>query len=190
MSGRLRILWLDSPAARAYRRGMKTSFLSAAVFALLMSLFSPQAWADDLKAMDGTWKIEKAEAGGKVIEAEELKAVVVTIKDGRYEVTLPDKKDVGTLKVDEAAKPKTMDATVTEGLEAGKVTKAIYELNGDSMRDTRTYRNLFDGAFHRGCAHWDIFFDRFHFIGLPLHGHRPHDLFGYPLCIVSEFSCH
>lgn len=133
-SGRARILRLDSPAARAYRRGMKTSFLSSAVFALLMSLFSPQAWADDLKAMDGTWKIEKAEAGGKVIEAEELKAVVVTIKDGRYEVTLPDKKDVGTLKLDEAAKPKTMDATVTEGFEAGKVTKAIYELNGDSMR--------------------------------------------------------
>jgi uncharacterized protein (TIGR03067 family) len=49
-------------------------------------------------------------------------------------LTTPDGLDAGTIKLDESAKPKTMDATDTEGLDAGKVIKAIYEIAGDTMR--------------------------------------------------------
>ena len=49
-------------------------------------------------------------------------------------MTLKEGKDFGSLKLDETAKPKAMDATKTEGLEAGKVLKAIYELSGDTLR--------------------------------------------------------
>ncbi len=84
--------------------------------------------------MEGTWKVESAEAGGKPVESEELKAIIVKITGERYELTSKDKVDAGTLKLDETKKPKTMDATDTEGDDSGKVVKAIYELTGDTLK--------------------------------------------------------
>ena len=110
-----------------------TVFLAAIVTASTL-IFSPVAKANDLKDMEGTWKVESAEAGGQKIESDELKAIVVKITGDRYEVKTKDKVDAGTLKLDETQKPKTMDATDTEGLDAGKVVKAIYELSADTLR--------------------------------------------------------
>ena len=113
---------------------MKRTAFPAAIIAVCTLLFSQTARADDLKDMTGTWKVEAAEAGGKKIESEDLKEIVVKITGDRYEVKVKDKLDAGTLKLDETQKPKTMDATDTEGLDAGKVVKAIYELSGDTLR--------------------------------------------------------
>ena len=110
-----------------------TVFLAAIVTASTL-IFSPVAKANDLKDMEGTWKVESAEAGGQKIESDELKAIVVKITGDRYEVKTKDKVDAGTLKLDETQKPKTMDATDTEGDDVGKVVKAIYELSGDTLR--------------------------------------------------------
>jgi uncharacterized protein (TIGR03067 family) len=84
--------------------------------------------------MEGTWKVESAEAGGRKIESGDLMEIVVKITGGRYEVKIKDKLDAGTMTVDETQKPKTMDATDTEGDDVGKVVKAIYELSGDTLR--------------------------------------------------------
>jgi uncharacterized protein (TIGR03067 family) len=97
-------------------------------------LTGASAWADDLKAMEGKWLIEKAEMNGEAIEPEALKDIVVTITGERYELLIKDTKDAGTLKLDETQKPKTMDGTDTEGEDVGKVTKSIYELSGDTLR--------------------------------------------------------
>ena len=114
---------------------MKCSSSFAAAFAVICALaFSHIASADDLKAMTGKWRIEKAEAGGKEVESDDLKSVLVTITGERYEVLVKDKTDAGTLKLDESQKPKTMDSTDTEGEDVGKVIKAIYEISGDTMR--------------------------------------------------------
>lgn len=111
---------------------MNRPSLLAAIVALLLSISS--ARADDLKAMEGKWKVESAEFGGKVEEAPELKEILVTISGDRYEVVIKDKTDRGSLKIDETKTPKVMDATDTEGDDAGKVIKAIYELKGDTLR--------------------------------------------------------
>jgi len=84
--------------------------------------------------MEGTWKVESAEAGGKPVESEDLKAIIVKITGERYEVTIKDKLDAGTLKLDETKKPKSMDAADTEGEDSGKVVKAIYELTDDTLK--------------------------------------------------------
>jgi uncharacterized protein (TIGR03067 family) len=97
-------------------------------------LTGSSAWADDLKAMEGKWLIEKAEMNGEAIEPEALKDIVVTITGERYELLIKDTKDAGTLKLDETQKPKAMDGTDTEGEDVGKVTKSIYELSGDTLR--------------------------------------------------------
>ncbi len=112
---------------------MKHHSLAALLAAFLLFL-TPAAQADDLKAMEGTWKVESAEAGGKKVEFDELKEIVVKIAGERYEIWIKDRMDAGTLKLDESQKPKAMDGTDTEGADVGKVTKAIYELAGDTLR--------------------------------------------------------
>ena len=111
-----------------------SSFSAAALSAICALIFSHTARADDLKAMAGKWKIEKAEAGGKEVESDDLKGVLLTIFGERYEVLMKDKQDAGTLKVDEKQMPKTIDSTDTEGDDVGKIVKAIYEISGDTMR--------------------------------------------------------
>ena len=113
---------------------MKHTAFFTALIVISTLAFSPAAKANDLKDMEGTWKVESAEAGGQKVESEDLKAIVVKITGDRYEVKTKDKLDAGTLKLDETQKPKAMDATDTEGLDAGKVVKAIYELSGDTLR--------------------------------------------------------
>ena len=113
---------------------MKFPAFPAAFLFTSMLLFSPSGRADDIKDMEGTWKVETAEAGGQKIESGDLKEIVVKITGERYEVRVKDKIDGGTLKLDEKQKPKTMDATDTEGDDVGKVVKAIYELSGDTLR--------------------------------------------------------
>ena len=113
---------------------MKLSALPATLLAVCTLLFSRTAQADDLKAMEGTWKVEAAEAGGQKIEAADLMTLVVKITGARYEVRVKDKIDGGTLALDEKQTPKTLDATDTEGDDVGKVVKAIYEIAGDTMK--------------------------------------------------------
>lgn len=84
--------------------------------------------------MEGTWRIEAAEAGGQPVGSDDLSAVVVKIMGDRYELTTRDGMDAGTITLDETQKPKTMDSTDTEGLDVGKVIRAIYEVAGDTMR--------------------------------------------------------
>lgn len=113
---------------------MKLPAFPATLLAVCSLLFSQTARAEDVKAMEGTWKVEAAEAGGKALESADLMAVVLKITGLRYEVTIKDKLDGGTLALDEKQTPKTLDATDTEGENVGKVVKAIYELTGDTLR--------------------------------------------------------
>jgi len=114
---------------------MNWRFLPTALLALASLAFTTTTLrADDIKAMEGTWRAATAEAGGKPVDSEDLKKLVVTITDDHYTVQTKDGTEAGTLKVDETQKPRTMDATRTEGFEAGKVIKAVYEITGDTLR--------------------------------------------------------
>jgi uncharacterized protein (TIGR03067 family) len=128
--------------------------LVVAVVSVLVFGLAPAMRADDLKAMEGTWRVQSAEAGGKPIESDDLKNLVVTITGDHYTVMTKDGPDAGTLKLDETQKPRAMDATRTEGFDAGKVIKAIYTLADDTMRvcyaiDGR--RNWRPRTARRGC---------------------------------------
>ena len=101
---------------------------------VLLWVLSTAARADDLKAMEGTWKPVSVEAGGKAVESEDLQYLELTISGDRYSVKTKEGTDVGTLKLDETQNPRTMDATKTEGFDAGKVVKAIYSIEGDTLK--------------------------------------------------------
>lgn len=110
-----------------------------ALLAITLSVFT--ARADDLQSLQGKWRIESMEAGGKPVESEELLSQELTINGATYETLTRDKKDAGTLALNETTTPKQLDATDTEGDDAGKVIKAIYELEGDTLRVCLSFEN-------------------------------------------------
>jgi uncharacterized protein (TIGR03067 family) len=105
-----------------------------AAFAALVLPFTPAAKADDLKALEGTWRAVSLVADGKPVDTGDLQGLELTIKGDRYSVNTKDGQDIGTLKLDETQNPRTMDATKTEGLDAGKQVKAIYQIDGDTLK--------------------------------------------------------
>jgi len=103
----------------------------------MVLLVMQTAMSDDPKDTDtiqGTWLASTAELGGKPFPEEVRKSIKLTIKDGKYTVTVGKIPDHGTSKLDPSAKPKAMDITGTEGPNKGKTFQAIYELDGDTLK--------------------------------------------------------
>jgi uncharacterized protein (TIGR03067 family) len=87
----------------------------------------------DSDAIQGTWLASAAEIGGKLFPDEVRKSIKLTLKDGKYTVTLGNSRDQGTIKLDPSAKPKALDITGTDGPNKGRTILAIYALNGDTL---------------------------------------------------------
>jgi uncharacterized protein (TIGR03067 family) len=91
--------------------------------------------AKDADTIDGAWLPSAAEFGGKPWPEEFRKITKLVVSDGHYTVTVgeapPDK---GTIKLNPAADPKTLDVTGTEGPNKGKTFPAIYQRDGDTLR--------------------------------------------------------
>lgn len=101
----------------------------------LAVLFSSPCWAADAKSpLEGVWVPSSAELAGKTLPDEARKAFQLEVKGEAYTVTVGDKVDRGTCKVNPAAKPKAIDITGTEGPNKGKTILAIYERTGDTLR--------------------------------------------------------
>ena len=83
----------------------------------------------------GTWIPETAEINGKPFPDEIRKSMKLVIgNDDTYTVTVGDKADKGTVKVNSTAKPKEIDIIGAEGPNKGKTLLAIYEHTGDTLR--------------------------------------------------------
>ena len=103
---------------------------------LVLSLAIPVFGDDkeDMKMMEGEWTPTAGEFGGKPFPDEILKSIKLVLKGDTYTVGAGDQTDRGTVKVDAAKTPKTMDVTGTEGPNKGKTFPAIYELSGDTLK--------------------------------------------------------
>jgi uncharacterized protein (TIGR03067 family) len=89
----------------------------------------PKAVTDELKLLEGEWKIVAAEADGKPVES---KAVVKFTADGKCTISTPGAQTIETtFTLDPTKEPKWMDV-----LDAVRKTpqKGIYELKGDKLR--------------------------------------------------------
>ena len=97
---------------------------------------SSVARSDDAKTatIEGTWLPSSAEIGEKKFPDEVRKSIKLVVADDKYTVTVGDKVDKGTLKLDPKAKPKALDITGTEGPNKGKTILSIYERDGDTLR--------------------------------------------------------
>ncbi|MBX7105818.1 MAG: TIGR03067 domain-containing protein [Gemmataceae bacterium] len=106
-----------------------------AIIAVLAGLSS--APADDKKdapKLSGKWQPTSMQLGESKVPAEQLSKTSLVIDGDNYSVMAGNTPDKGTVKRDDAAKPKAMDITGTEGPNKGKTLLAIYELDGDTLK--------------------------------------------------------
>jgi uncharacterized protein (TIGR03067 family) len=89
---------------------------------------------DDARSHQGTWVPTEAELAAQKLPAEVLKALKLTLADGKYTVESGGGTDRGTYTLDPAKTPKAMDITGTDGPNKGKTFLAIYELDGDTLK--------------------------------------------------------
>ncbi len=102
-------------------------------FAVVSRADEPKA--SDLDRLQGTWAIVSMEFSGNPANPEDIEGRVLVIKGEDFTDSRKDEVFAkGTLKLDPKAKPKTLDATFSEGALEGKTSLAIYELDGDTLK--------------------------------------------------------
>jgi uncharacterized protein (TIGR03067 family) len=117
---------------------------SRVAFALVTALLGAglavaPAIADDKKGTDldklqGTWKFVSMEQDGQTVpKADEMPTI--TFEKDKFELKAGGQVvQAGTQVLDGGKKPKTVDATVTEGEGKGTTMLGIYELDGDNLK--------------------------------------------------------
>jgi uncharacterized protein (TIGR03067 family) len=88
---------------------------------------------DDLKLLAGTWKPTAADLGGNKIDEMLLEKAQIVYEGDKYSLSIDDKGEKGSLKLDATKTPKQMDIFPTEGDNNGKTLLAVYELAGDKL---------------------------------------------------------
>lgn len=82
----------------------------------------------DEQQLQGKWIVESFRYNGNPVER--LKEAVREFQDGKYSLTPKSGEGIeGTVKLDATKKPKAIDLDVN-----GRIIKAIYELEGDTLR--------------------------------------------------------
>ena len=95
----------------------------------------PDAAKKDLNALQGTWAATSAEVTGNPMGAESLKLVRLRVEGDQYTWQINDLgAERGSLKLNPAAKPKTMDLACKQGNNEGRTLAAIYALEGDTLK--------------------------------------------------------
>src|SRR5262249_3905919 len=117
---------------------MKRSLLMVSVLALFLGevRLQGQDAKVELTKLHGTWRLIKEIDDGKEMAEPESKDIRLTFsKDGTWQVEASGKVvGKGTMKIDSAKKPKTIDYTFTDGDQKGMKFIAIYELDGDTYK--------------------------------------------------------
>src|SRR5436190_22148930 len=114
---------------------MRFHWLIAAVAGLLIAADAPEGKEEPKKEIDliqGNWVATAVESSGNPFTDEQAKAMKFAVKGAKYSYTIgEDYKEEGTLKIDPAKKPKTVDATIIEGSDKGEIQLGIYQLDKD-----------------------------------------------------------
>jgi uncharacterized protein (TIGR03067 family) len=109
---------------------MRVQLLAVLAVGLLVAAEAPKDDAkNDLKKMEGSWKMVAGETDGNKVEEGDLKSSSLKIKGDKYEARLGDSTHEGKLTLGASKKLKTMDAT-----DGDNTVKGIYELKGDELK--------------------------------------------------------
>ena len=114
---------------------MKRTVVVVLLAGLLIATDKPKDEAKkDLDRLQGTWVMAELEVEGKVVPEEKLKGTTLTIKGDKYIVKVKDRAHETTFKLDPSQKPKAIDMYFSAGTDAPKLSKGIYEVDGDTLK--------------------------------------------------------
>ncbi len=89
----------------------------------------------ELEKFHGAWTFASVESGGKELPIDGFKDMTVTFEGDKYTVKVGDKViQAATQKLDPSQSPKTLDVTITEGVDKGSVLLGVYEISGDTLK--------------------------------------------------------
>lgn len=94
---------------------------------------APKDDKDDLKKFEGDWTFTAWEASGQTLPQEALDIAKWSVKGDKYTFEMGEVKEEGTIKLDPAKKPATIDFAITSGNDKGKDQPGIYKVDGETI---------------------------------------------------------
>jgi uncharacterized protein (TIGR03067 family) len=88
--------------------------------------------AAELKRFEGTWRYESTVVEGRRLPADPGKGLRLVLKGDRFTMTDARGAQRGTFLVNPSVTPRTIDVTFADGPQAGRTSRGIYELSGDT----------------------------------------------------------
>lgn len=93
-----------------------------------------EAEMDELRKLQGTWKLVSLEMNGRQLPAAALEGSTLTISGDRFVSRAMGNVSEGVIQVDGASSPRTFDLIAQKGADAGTHSLGIYELNGNRWK--------------------------------------------------------
>src|SRR5262245_7334700 len=87
----------------------------------------------DRDRLQGDWQLTALTTDGREAAADKVKEYRLRIHGDEYLVFITDTKRELKFKLDPSQKPKAMDLTYQSGENKGKVNRAIYQIDGDTL---------------------------------------------------------
>ena len=110
---------------------MRTPLISAALIALT-ACGGGDTDASSASLYD-RWQVTSIMASGAEMPETVTATMSTTLTETTYHAIVAGQSDKGTIVVDGAASPPRIDITGTDGPNAGTFTKAVYQLDGDTL---------------------------------------------------------
>jgi uncharacterized protein (TIGR03067 family) len=108
--------------------------LSIVLGLTLLASAEPTAEAKkELERLQGTWVMSALEVNGVAVPEAKIQGTTLVIKGDKYIVQVKDTKHETTIEVDPSKKPKAIDMYFPDGTNAPKLSKGVYELDGDTF---------------------------------------------------------
>lgn len=114
-------------------RGLALLTLLAAGGLVSMGISQEDA-RKEAERLQGVWQRVSGEVDGKAVPADELAKTTLTIRGDQYTLQMGTQTRKGTLRVNPATKPRSLELISAEGPNKGKSLLGIYELDGDTFR--------------------------------------------------------
>ena len=114
---------------------MNSWAFGAIAIALIVTAGESELVRKDRAALQGTWKVIASEQDGEKVPADDIKDLFLIFKGDVILIREAGKSEEKfSFSLDPAKKPKEIDLTIKFGPAKGRVDRAIYSIEGDTLR--------------------------------------------------------